>query len=85
MFLNKKEFIRGNDSALLALPISSRSNSSPCVSILGSRDMSCISVHVRPAIWMKCIPVRGRNPDKRYFQALLKECPALSRCEGVGE
>lgn len=37
-----------------------------------------ISVHVRPAIWMKCIPVRGRNRAKRYFQALLTEFPAVS-------
>ena len=79
MFLNENEFPRGHYSALLAPPISSRSNSSPCVSILGSRDMISISVHVRPAIWMKCIPVRGRNQAKRYFQALLKEFPAVSR------
>ncbi|KAK8523647.1 hypothetical protein V6N13_057246 [Hibiscus sabdariffa] len=37
-----------------------------------------IFVHVRPAIWMKCIPVRGRNRAKRYFQALLTEFPAVS-------
>lgn len=41
--------------------------------------MISISVHVRPAIWMKCIPVRGRNQAKRYFQALLTEFPAVSR------
>ncbi|PPD93436.1 hypothetical protein GOBAR_DD09633 [Gossypium barbadense] len=35
-------------------------------------------VHVRPAIWMKCISVRGWNRAKRYFQALLKESPAVS-------
>lgn len=76
----KIEFPRGHYSTLLAPPISSRSNSSPCVSILGSRDMISISisVHVRPAIWMKCIPVRGRNQAKRYFQALLNEFPTLS-------
>ncbi|GER50543.1 hypothetical protein STAS_27854 [Striga asiatica] len=47
---------------------------------LTGRDMISIkiSVHVRPAIWMKCIPVCGRNRAKRYFQALLTEFPAFS-------
>lgn len=41
--------------------------------------MISISVHVRPAIWMKCIPAyqnKGRNQAKRYFQALLTEFSA---------